>query len=119
MSSNAKTMSRIPLVFATGMLLSIAAVTGARANEEPVRSETVKCADLNLGSPSGVQALYERIHRAARRVCSEDGPLGQIVASKCAQKAEATAIANVSLPQLTAYYQMKTGDHSQPLIANR
>ena len=119
MSSNAKTLSRVPLVFATGMLLTFAAVTGAHANEEPVRSETVKFADLNVGSPSGVEALYDRIHRAARRVCSQFDPLQQIAAKSCAQKAEARAIATLSLPQLTAYYQMKTGDHSQPLIANR
>jgi len=119
MSSNAKTLSRVPFVFATGMLLAFAAVTAAHANEEPVRSETVKFDDLNVGSPSGVQALYDRIHRAAKRVCSESDPLQQIAAKSCTQKAEARAIATVSLPQLTAFYQMKTGDHSQPLIANR
>jgi len=119
MSSNARTLSRVPLVFATGMLLAFAAVTGAHASDEPVRSETVKFDDLNVGAASGVQALYDRIHRAARRVCSQPDPLQQIAAKVCTQKAEARAIATVSLPQLTAYYQMKTGDHSQPLIANR
>jgi UrcA family protein len=119
MSSNTKTLSRVPLVFATGMLLTFAAVTGAHANEEPVRSETVKFDDLNVGTPSGVQALYDRIHRAAKRVCSEPDALQQVAARACTQKAEARAIATVSLPQLTAYYQMKTGDHPQPLIANR
>jgi UrcA family protein len=119
MSSNTKTLSRVPFVFVTGALLAFAAVTSAHANEEPVRSETVKFEDLNVGTPSGVQALYERIHRAARRVCSEPDALQQLAAKTCAQKAEARAIASVSLPQLTAYYQMKTGDRSQPLIANR
>lgn len=119
MSSNAKTLNRVPFVFATGMLLAFVAVTAAHANEEPVRAETVKFDDLNVGSPSGVQALYDRIHRAAKRVCSQSDPLQQIAAKACTQKAEARAIATVSLPQLTAFYQMKSGDHSQPLIANR
>ena len=119
MSSNAKTLSRVPFIFVTGILLATVAATNAHANDEQVRSETVKFGDLNVGTPSGVQALYDRIHRAAKRVCSESDPIQWVAARACAQKAEARAIATVSLPQLTAYYQMKTGDHSQPLIANR
>jgi UrcA family protein len=117
MSSNVKTLSRVPLALTTAMLLAFGAVSSAHANEQ-VRSETVKFGDLNVGTPSGVQALYERIHWAAKRVCSESDPLQQSAARSCTAKAEARAIQNLSLPQLTAFYQMKTGQ-AQPLIANR
>ena len=69
MSSNVKTVSRIPLAFTTAMLLALAVVSGAHANEQ-VRSETVRFPDLNIGTQSGVQALYDRIHAAAKRVCA-------------------------------------------------
>jgi UrcA family protein len=94
------------LVLSTAMLLaSVWVVPGAFA-EEPVRSETVKFYDLNVDTPASVQALYSRIHAAAR---------GAIA---CARRAEARAIQTLSLPQLTAYYREKTGNQS-PLIARR
>lgn len=117
MKTNVKTASRIPLAFTTALLLACVAVSTARAGEQ-VRSETVKFQDLNVDSPSGVQTLYERIHSAAQRVCSESDALQQIAARACARKAEARAIAKLSLPQLTAFYQGKTGQ-PLPLIANR
>jgi UrcA family protein len=118
MNSNVKTASRIPLAFTTALLLACVAVSSARANEQ-VRSETVKFQDLNVGTPSGVQVLYDRIHAAAKRVCSESDPFQQMAATSCTRKAEARAIAKLSLPLLTAFYQAKTGGQAQPLIANR
>jgi len=40
-------------------------------------------------------------------------------ARSCAKDAEAKAIGRLNLPQLTAFYRVKTGDHTQPLSANR
>ncbi|HXZ58723.1 MAG TPA: UrcA family protein [Steroidobacteraceae bacterium] len=118
MSSNVKTLSRVPLAFATALLLAGGVISTAHATE-PVRSETVKFADLNVDSPAGVQALYDRIHAAAKRVCSSYDPFQQIAAGSCTRKAEARAIEKLSLPQLTAFYQTKTSGQPQPLIANR
>lgn len=117
MSANTKAVSLAPVALATAMLLAYGVVSTGHANEQ-VRSETVKFQDLNLTSASGVQALYDRIHAAARRVCSDNDPLQRFAASACARKAEARAVAEVNLPQLTAFYQQKTGAQS-PLIANR
>jgi UrcA family protein len=116
MSSNVKT--RVPLAFAAAILLATVVASNAHGNEQ-VRSEAVKFADLNVDSPSGVQVLYERIHAAAQRVCNDTDPLQHMAASACARKAEARAIGKLGLPQLTAFYQTKTGGQSQPLIANR
>ena len=119
MYSNVKTVSRMPLAFSAAMLLAcVWAVSTAFAGEQ-LRSETVKFQDLNVSTPEGVQALYGRIHAAARRVCSSSDPIQQFGAADCAKKAEAKAIETVNLPQLTAFYRMKTGDHTQPLSASR
>ena len=68
MKSNVKTVSRPILAYAAAMWLACGLVaSNAQAGDE--RSETVKFADLNLSSPEGVEALYGRIHAAARRVC--------------------------------------------------
>jgi UrcA family protein len=111
-----KTANR--LVLSAAMLLaSVWVVPGAFA-EELVRSETVKFNDLRVDTPAGVQALYSRIHAAAKRVCEDSDPVMGPGAIACARKAEAGAIQTLSLPQLTAYYREKTGNRS-PLIAQR
>ena len=81
----------------------------------------MKFQDLNVDTPEGVQALYSRIHAAARRVCSESDPLLKAAVDICTRKAEGDAIAKLDLPQLTAYYhnQDQASAHAQPLVAAR
>ena len=75
MKSNVKTLNRPILGCAAAMWLACSLVaSNAHAGDE-ARSETVKFADLDLSSPAGVEALYGRIHAAARRVC--DQPPGE------------------------------------------
>ena len=118
MNSRVKVANRVPV--AATLLACVWAISTAFAGEQG-RSETVKFPDLDLNTSNGVQALYGRIHAAAWRVCqtSSADPLYQYGARECANKAEAKAIATVNLPQLTAFYQMKTGNHPQPLSARR
>ena len=120
MNSNVKNVDRRSLAFSTAMLLAcLWAGSTAFAGEE-LRSQTVKFQDLNLNTPEGVRALYGRIHTAAWGVCSTtNDPIDQLGARACAKKAEAKAIETVNLPQLTAFYRMKTGDRTQPLSASR
>ena len=119
MNANTKTANRIPRTLSTAMLLMcMCAFSGAFA-DEPVRSEKVKFQDLNVDTPEGVQALYGRIHSAAARVCSDSDPILRMAAALCAKKAEGDAIQKLNLPQLTAYYRIKTGDRTQPLVAAR
>jgi len=121
MNSNIK--NRIPLALATAMLLTCVWGGSSAVADEQVRSERVKFQDLNVDTPEGVQALYGRIHAAAKRVCAESDPVRQAAESACARKAEANAIEKLNLSQLTAYYKIKTkaktGDHTQPLVADR
>jgi UrcA family protein len=119
MNSTVKTENRIPVAFSIAMLLACVCVVSSAFADDQVRSETVKFADLNVNAPAGAEALYTRIHSAAKRVCSQTDPVLGAAASACARKAEAQAIEKLSLPQLTAYYQMKTGKHTEPLSASR
>jgi UrcA family protein len=87
-----------------------------------VRSETVHFADLNTDTPSGVAALYGRIHAAARRVCAVSGERDLArarLAADCAARAEAAAIDRLDLPKLTAFYREKTGGGGPTITANR
>ena len=118
MNSNIKTVERIPLVFSTAMLLALTLVVSDAFADDQVRTETVKFQDLNVVAPGGVEALYGRIHAAAKRVCSESDKMQQFRADACAKKAEAQAIAALDIPELTAFYQIKTG-HTSMLSANR
>jgi UrcA family protein len=72
------------------------------------RSTTVHYADLNLNHPAGVAALYRRITVAANRLCGQRTLTGSFYAvpdyTRCCDKAVASAVARVDLPQLSAYY---------------
>lgn len=121
MNANVKTANRIPRTLSTAMLLMCVCTFSGAFADEPVRSERVKFQDLNVDTQEGVQALYGRIHAAAARVCSDSDPVLRLAAVACARKAEGDAIQKLNLPQLTAYYKIKTktGDHTQPLVAVR
>jgi UrcA family protein len=116
---NTSIKTRIPLALATAMSLTCVWGASSAFADEEVRSERVKFQDLNVDTQEGVQALYSRIHAAAKRVCFESDPVLQAGQMACARKAEANAIEKLNLSQLTAYYKIKTGDHTQPLVAAR
>jgi UrcA family protein len=119
MNSNVRTASYIPCAISTAMLLTCVWAFSSASADEQVRSERVKFHDLNVDTSEGVQALYGRIHAAAKRVCSESDPIMREASAACARKAEGNAIGKLSLPQLTTYYKTKNGDHTQALIAAR
>ena len=119
MNSSVKTINKALLACPTAMLLACVLVVSSAFADDQVRSETVKFQDLNVGAPAGAEALYFRIHSAAKRVCSRPGDVWEMsLASTCIKDAEARAIQNVNLPLLTAYYRTKKGDRSQTIAAN-
>jgi len=118
MNSNGKCANRTILGYAAAIALASVLVASNSRADEPVRSETVRFADLNLGTAGGVEALYTRIHAAAWRVCEQ--PMGKpAVTRACMRKTESEAIATVNVPMLTALYQKKTGNYPQTFTANR
>jgi len=117
MSSNVKSIDRSVLGYTAALWLACSLVA-FNAHADEVRSETVKFADLNLGTQAGVEALYGRIHAAARRVCEQPAGEGEAV-RPCMAKAESAAISKVNAPLLTAFYQKKSGTQPQTIIAGR
>ena len=116
MNSNGKSADRTVVGATASWLACVLVAFNAHAGDS--RSESVKFGDLNLGSPAGVEALYGRIHAAARRVC--DQPAGEQAGIRgCMKKAESEAIGKVNVPLLTAFYQTKTGTHPSTIIATR
>jgi len=118
MNSNVQTINRTFLVYSAAALLACVLVAPRASADEQIRSETVKFQDLNVNTPSGAEALYGRIHAAAKRVCDQPGQWMPGSVPACVRNAEAAAIGKLDLPLLTAFYRTKTGDHSS-LIANR
>lgn len=118
MNSNVKTLNRTVLAYATAMWLACGLVASNAYADDQARTETVRFGDLNVSTPAGAEALYGRIHAAARRVCEQ--PTGNLAGIRsCVTKAESEAIGKLSLPMLTAYYEKKTGNHPQVFTANR
>jgi len=120
MNSIMKTDNRTMLAYVTAMWLACVLVASNSYADDQVRSETVKFADLNVNTSAGAEALYGRIHAAARRVCDQPG--NWMLAARtnaCVTKAESQAIGKLSLPLLTAFYEQKTGKHPQTFTANR
>jgi UrcA family protein len=80
-----------------------------------VPKQTVKFQDLNIGSSDGAAALYQRVHVAAQHVCFagwDKNPVKVERAEACASEAEARAVNQLNVPELTAYYQMQTNRDS-------
>lgn len=119
MKSNVK--AGVPLACATAVLLTCVFSACSAIADEPVRTEMVKFRDLNVNTPEGAQALYLRIHAAARRVCSETDPTMIPAEIACTDRAERNAVEKLNLAQLTAFYKIKTkaGGYAQPLVAAR
>ena len=77
---------------------------------DDIRSEKVSYADLNLSTPAGAAALYNRIASSARRVCGSDDMPGRHFAWKgCCRSAIDAAVSTVNSPLLTALHEGKTG----------
>ena len=92
----------------------------ARADEAPQLH--VGYADLNVNSKAGAAVLYQRIRRAADRVCEMPGTrdLGQLAQVKaCTDHAIATAVDAVKLPLLTQVYDAKFGIAPTTIVASR
>jgi UrcA family protein len=76
----------------------------------------VKFGDLNLANSGGVETLYKRIERAARRVCDIDSeqsdPSRQSHWRYCYKTAVANAVQDVNNQNLTAMHREKNKESS-------
>jgi len=117
MKSNVSAVNRSTVGYLAATWLACVLIA-FNAHAGDARSETVKFADLDLSTQAGVETLYTRIHAAALRVCAQ--PAGeQAAVGGCMTKAESSAIGQVNIPLLTAFYQKKTGTPPQTITAHR
>jgi UrcA family protein len=96
---------------AAAMLAIGSASALAEGPQEPMK--TVKYADLNLTSQTGVAAFYQRIERAAEEVCQLPQGTRQLKIESeikaCRNEATDRAISQANLPALSAMHFEKTG----------
>jgi len=89
----------IRITFAAAAMIA-ALTTGVRAADVP--QVHVKYADLNVNTPAGAAALYQRIRFAANQVCADPGTRDLAVLVKvqaCTDQAVANAVAEVKMGQ--------------------
>jgi len=94
--------------------ICVASTMGARADETsaeaPVR--TVRYADLNLNTPTGIKTLYNRIRGAAEQVCGDvySRQLEQAAAAKaCVRHAVYASVHSVNNVRLTLEFDARMG----------
>jgi len=86
------------------LALSFSAVSAADPSSASI---TVKYADLDLASPSGARAVYERIRAAAQSACNYFWFKTDADEARCLQNTIAKAVTKVNQPALTAVYNAK------------
>jgi UrcA family protein len=81
------------------------------------RQQVVNFADLDISRPQGITILYRRIESAARGVCGSvsERELSQVVRwHVCLDQAITRAVSGLSIPALTSYHLLKTGQTGTP-----
>jgi UrcA family protein len=101
-------------LLSTTLLCGSMILTGSNAWADDtsfiVRSYKVSYAELNLSNEPGVEELYGRIRRAARRVCNRGQrvTLSTVVQEReCRADAIADAVAQVKNARLAAHHREK------------
>lgn len=106
-SSIAKRCAHIAIAtLATGLAVNHA---WAEARHQVARSVVVRYTDLDLSRPKDVRTLYDRLHAAARSVCTNIGVQQDDLAllsdyHRCVREAMTNAVANISSERLTEMY---------------
>jgi UrcA family protein len=96
---------------ACAMIFSTGGIAAASTGEAPLQ-QVVSYGDLNLKTADGVAALYHRVRAASTHVCA---PLESRELSKlskwqsCLHDATARAVADINVPELTAYLNARQG----------
>ena len=77
-----------------------------------IANVTVRYADLDLNTPSGVEELYARLRAASRSVCNvgERRSLAEAMAAKsCYRQVLGTAVDDTKVPTLAALHRAESG----------
>jgi UrcA family protein len=105
-----KTFALITTALAlSGSMLSVAQA----ASPSDVPTAVVKFADLDTTRAEGKEALYRRLHQAARSVCSSLDPSGSVARlaplyKACIDQAVSGAVAKINRPDFADYVAART-----------
>jgi len=107
---------------ALALSCSAVSIAGNDGDVGDVPQAVVKFGDLNLTSPQGAAALYDRIVAAAYQVCeSFDVDMRGLVAGwqllACVHSAIAHAVTKVGQPELFAIYNARNHEHLPITVA--
>jgi UrcA family protein len=97
-----------------GVLAAVPSYAAPPQPQPQILTRKVRFADLNLSSPEGNAALYDRLSAAAHRVCddTDDWFLNTTSdARQCRSEAIAGAVSQIKSPMLTALYQEHDGKY--------
>lgn len=124
---------RIPKAFISHCLISLTAavmsVASANAADRaetaevvPTISLTVPFDDLDLNRYEGAVAMYDRLHRAAKRVCATQW--GTTLREReqyagCVERAMSATIARLDRPVLSRYADERSGKPDAPRVVKR
>jgi UrcA family protein len=103
----------LPALKCATVLLAVLGSAASLADTPLAPTATVKYADLNLSSASGVAVLYRRIESAAAEVCQLPQGTHQLKLEtelkSCRAQATDRAVGQANLPKLSAMHFAKTG----------
>jgi UrcA family protein len=117
--------SAFSCTIAIGALCIFSGISRAAPSSQLERAPTrvVRFGDLDLGTSRGVKALYVRIRTAAQAVCGEyerpDSLVPSAAFEQCVRTAIESAVAQVNVPALAAYYQNRRTVRPLLTIATR
>jgi UrcA family protein len=104
MNIKSASLNSVFIVLAFGF--TVAGATVARADSPDVRSSAVSLAGLDLSTPAGESAARERVHQAARVVCSRTQDPYDLAPNwdyvKCVASAEQGALKQLKGPAVVA-----------------
>jgi UrcA family protein len=95
--------SIVTAIFGT-LVVGFSAVSSPNPSSASI---TVKYADLNIHSPSGARALYERIRAAAKSACNYFWFKRDADEASCVEITVRDAVSKVNQPALSAVYNSK------------
>jgi UrcA family protein len=104
MNIKSASLNSVFIVLAFGF--TVAGATVARADSPDIRSSAVSLAGLDLSTPAGESAARERVHQAARVVCSRTQDPYDLAPNwdyvKCVASAEQSALKQIKGPAVVA-----------------
>ena len=98
-------------------------VSQAASAQDARLNSLVKYEDLNLNDKEHAKALYVRVLRAAKKVCTSSASTdlnGRTHFKACTDKAVSSAVASINHPNLSHHHFVRTGEQVPPVaIAGR